>query len=366
MSNPLKTNMNSAIYSSRIKFSYNWIIEDIQNRKEKKGEILWSDLIEIYEPDGRITKWKFAFFPKGDENARNPRMRETPLFLFTSLNHFDIKISFTCSVLDASTGAKKKRFSFKDKLFTRPSPYIGYAFCKQAEITKNNPQWFVDGNLTIVCDIDYMSEKTISTPDKANLSERIKKQMCEDFSKIFLDETDSDVEVRCGEKTFPCHRNILSARSPVFKAMLQADMQENRLGQVMIKDFSPRVTEDMLMFIYSSTLGPFSKAMHLNEDDFNHVVDLLKAADLYQLDLLKASCEDTLCRGLNFKKCLFSLIIGDMYRAEQLKKSSMKMFLDYMDIVLAQCPGDWEIVVKEHPDLTIEITTEIAKRQCNA
>ena len=367
MSIPLKANMNSAFYSSRIQFTYNWIIEDFQNRKEKTGEFLWSDLIEIHEPDGRITKWKFAFFPKGEkqENLENANLEEMPLFIFTSLNHFDIKISFTCSILDASTGAKKKRFSFKDKLFTRPSPYIGYAFCKQAEI-RNNPQWFVDGNLTIVCDIDFMSEKTISSPNKANLSKRIQKQLCEDYSKMFLDETNSDLEVICGKKTFNCHRNILSARSPVFKAMLQADMEEKRLGQVMMKDFSPRVTEDMLMFIYSSKLGPFSKAMHLNEDDLNHVVDLLKAADLYQLDLLKASCEETLCRGLNFKKCLFSLIIGDIYRAEELKKSSMKMFLDYMDIVLAQCPGDWEIVVKEHPDLTIEITTEIAKRQCNA
>ena len=104
----------------------------------------------------------------------------------------------------------------------------------------------------------------------------------------------------------------------------------------------------------------------INEDDWNHVADLLKAADVYQLDLLKASCEETLCRGLNLKHCLSSLIIGDMYRAPILKKNSMKMFLDYMNIVLAQNPENWEMVVKNYPDLTFEITTEIAKRQCNA
>ena len=75
----------------------------------------------------------------------------------------------------------------------------------------------------------------------------------------------------------------------------------------MIKDFSSAVTKDLLMYIYSSTLGPSSQEMYLNENDWNHVADLLKAADVYQLDLLKASCEETLCRGLNLKHCLSSL-----------------------------------------------------------
>ena len=146
MSNPLQTNMNSAFYSSHIQFTYNWIIEDFKNRKEKKGEILWSDPIGIHEPDGRVTKWKLMFFPKGDKRANEGEMS---LFL-SSMNHFDVKISFTCSILDASTGAKMKSFSLTDKLFTRRSPsssrlYNGsgtLAFCKQEDLI-DNPQWFV-------------------------------------------------------------------------------------------------------------------------------------------------------------------------------------------------------------------------------
>ena len=326
-----------------------------------KGEFLLSDIIEIHEPDGRITKWKLMFFPKGDKRANEGEMS----IFIASLNHFDVKISFTMSILDATTGAKKKSFNFKDKLFTPLSPtspgiYNGTGiinFCKESEV--------LDTNLTIVCDMDFISESTISsTQNKDSLSKRISKQLCEDYSKMFLDEANSDVEIICGEKTFSCHRNILSARSPVFKAMFENDMEEKRLGQVMIKDFSSAVIEDLLMYIYSSTLGPSSQEMYLNENDWNHVADLLKAADVYQVDLLKASCEETLCRGLNLKHCLSSLIIGDMYRAPILKKNSMKMFLDYMNIVLAQNPDNWEMVVKNHPDLTIEITTEIAKRQC--
>ena len=54
--------------------------------------------------------------------------------------------------------------------------------------------------------------------------------------------------------------------------------------------------------------------------------------------------------------------MGDMYQAKDLKKSSMKMFVENMNKVLTECPDEWERCVKSHPDLTVEITTEMARR----
>merc|ERR1711879_596096 len=93
----------------------------------------------------------------------------------------------------------------------------------------------------------------------------------------------------------------------------------------------------------------------------------LKAADQYQIDLLKATCEKVLCSVLQelpekLKNCLIFLIIGDMYHAEELKRRSMKMFVENMNEVLIQCPEDWTRCVRKHPDLTVEITTEMARR----
>ena len=140
----MKQTINSAFYSSHIQCNYNWIIEDFKNRNEMKGEFLLSDIIEIHEPDGRITKWKLMFFPKGDKRANEGEMS----IFVVSLNHFDVKISFTISILDATTGAKTKSFNHKDKLFTPLSPtssriYNGTGivnFCKESEIL-DNPQW---------------------------------------------------------------------------------------------------------------------------------------------------------------------------------------------------------------------------------
>ena len=40
------------------------------------------------------------------------------------------------------------------------------------------------------------------------------------------------MRVECEGKVFDCHQIVLSARSPVFKAMLQADMAEKKTKKV--------------------------------------------------------------------------------------------------------------------------------------
>ena len=234
--------------------------------------------------------------------------------------------------------------------------------------------------MTIVCDIEILSNQENNI---APLTKR-RDQLCEDFSNLFTDETASDVKIKCGTKTFHCHWGILSARSPVFRAMLQADMEEKREGIVEIKDFGIEVVEAMLFFMYTATVsatasatarlyskrtGYFTTATGVvysyEKNHRDHFSELLKAADQYQLDLLKAACEDALCCGLEVENCLISLILGDMYQAEKLKKNSMKFFIENMNKVI-QCSDDWKKCVKSHPDLTVEITEEIARRQCTA
>ena len=139
-------------------------------------------------------------------------------------------------------------------------------------------------------------------------------------------------------------------------ALSVEDMEEKREGIVDIKDFSPDVIEAMLKFMYTTNVP----------SNVQHITELLKAADQYQLDLLKNACEATLCRGLKINNCLIYLILGDMYQAEMLKKCSMKMLFENMNEVFTQSPEDWKRCVKSHPDLTVEITTEMAKRQCQS
>ena len=47
------------------------------------------------------------------------------------------------------------------------------------------------------------------------------------------DSETSDFDLKCGSKTFRVHKNILGARSSVFKAMFQYGMKEAVINDVM-------------------------------------------------------------------------------------------------------------------------------------
>ena len=50
---------------------------------------------------------------------------------------------------------------------------------------------------------------------------------------------------------FIAHKVILSARSRVFSALFEHEMQENINSRVHIEDAEPNVVEEMLRFIYT-------------------------------------------------------------------------------------------------------------------
>lgn len=345
-----QADVGSLSYAGEISCSYKWTISDFKNRRLEKAS-LTSDVFQIYEPDGRISTWRLLLYLKGDTNTQDGNLS----IYLKSLNSFKITVSFTLSVLDESTGTKRNSFKAKDHKFLDTQGYGWHSFCKENTI-ENNPQWLDDDKLTLVCDIMLSHLPNNKVP----LSRRRLRQLCQDLSDLFKDETTTDVKIKCGTKIFPCHRAILSARSPVFRAMLKTDMEESRDGIVEITDFGPKVVEDMLRFIYTSQ----EISINLHQDQCrDHIAELMKASDKYNLGLLKEACEEALCLGLEVENCLISLILADMYRAKELKKCSMKIFVENMNKVI-KGSDDWKKCVKNHPDLTVEITEEIARRQC--
>ena len=61
----------------------------------------------------------------------------------------------------------------------------------------------------------------------------------------------SDLSLTCGDRTFPCHRAILSCRSDVFARMLESNMKEAQSGVVNITELEPEVLERVIEFIYT-------------------------------------------------------------------------------------------------------------------
>ena len=177
-------------------------------------------------------------------------------------------------------------------------------------LRRQSSQLLPDDNLTIICDL------TVRAPEKTVSGKCFKASgdhLIQDLTIAFFNREFSDVQLVCEGQVFNCHKFMLSARSPVFKSMFQLNMTEKKTNKVDIKGLLPDVLGEMLSFMYCG------KTPNLEL----HVEDLLKAADRYQVEPLKAICEEKLCKFVDVENCVSFLALGDMYHADNLKRAAL-------------------------------------------
>ena len=147
------------------------------------------------------------------------------------------------------------------------------------------------------------------------------KKICEQLGQMLESREFSDIELRCGEEVFNCHQVILSAGSPVFKAMFQTDMEEKQTKVVTIKEMEPEVLAQMIYFMYAGDI--------VDEQYFTREMAkyLYEAANRYQVNILKAKCEEKICLDLKADNAIDTLMFADMYQSSRVKEAAMKMIV---------------------------------------
>lgn len=219
-------------------------------------------------------------------------------------------------------------------------------------LKEQSSQLLPNDSLTIVCDITVLEPEETVMESKHMDIERQKAsrdQVCRDLEFALENKEFSDVQIHCGGQVFDCHQVILSARSPVFRTMFQADMAEKKTRKVNIVDIDPNIMEDLLSFIYAG------KTPKLDE----HATDILAAAEKYQLDGLKELCEENLCRNLGHENCINHLILGDMYQANKLKKASLQFIAKNVNVFLSK---DWETCLRDRQNLMVDVIKAMARK----
>ncbi len=110
----------------------------------------------------------------------------------------------------------------------------------------------------------------------ANIKHKCSEQLNQQPENSYRNGDFSDVEVVCKTEVFKCHQFMLSARSPVLRAIFQSPMTEAATRRLEIKDLSPDVVDTMLLFIYTGNVPNLVEA----------AAELLEAAEKYQIDQL--------------------------------------------------------------------------------
>ena len=153
---------------------------------------------------------------------------------------------------------------------------------------------------------------------------------------------------------FPAHKVILAARSPVFARMFEHNMQESSNNRVEIDDIHHDVFKVMLVYIYTgrvpNTVGDLA-------------YDLLYAADKYQLDHLKALCEQQLSKNLTVENAARTVQLAHMHNAPVLKGNTLQFISNHGAEVIAT--KEWEEVKKcaEILNEVIEVLVEPAPKK---
>jgi hypothetical protein len=165
--------------------------------------------------------------------------------------------------------------------------------------------------------------------------------LTDDLGELWENSLFTDCCLLVAGHEFRAHKVILAARSPVFRAMFEHEMEERLANPTEIHDLDPKVFKEMMGFIYTG------KAPHLQSHSM--ATDVLTAADKYGLEGLKVLCEDALCRNLSVENAAQTLILADLHKREQLKTQALYFIALHASVVSET--SEWKSMMETHPHL---------------
>lgn len=193
------------------------------------------------------------------------------------------------------------------------------------------PLLIQEGNLTS----DDFGPKTTSLDS----SEILKENLETSFKENLL----CDTKLKTKTGTFPAHKYILSARSPVFKAMFTNDTKERNSEHVYIADWSDDTVRRMLLYMYTATVQDLQ---------WKSASNLYAAAYMYEILSLKNKCSSFLKDNLCPDNACNLLILADMHHDQDLKSVVQDYILNHREIFNTT---QWKLFMKTNVHLAADL-----------
>ena len=256
-------------------FSYRWTIEDFKTKMEtfKLGQQLESSQFVI-----NGFKLCINLYP----NGRNEEEGGYVSLFLRNDNSFQLEV-----MCDFILGIKN---SFKHSFgYNKVNPNSGYGFPKMYSHEQILSKNVLEGEtLEILAVITFKGKvKNINMNlDEDTATEQAPAKVGQDLFKAFESQDFCDFDIVCEDKVIKCHKVVLASRSPVFKAMLLHNMEESAQQKVEPKNFDFDTMYLVLKFMYKGDIET-----NLLE---KHAESIFMAADYYEINDLKKSCERVL------------------------------------------------------------------------
>nr|XP_040258166.1 BTB/POZ and MATH domain-containing protein 2-like [Aegilops tauschii subsp. strangulata] len=200
-----------------------------------------------------------------------------------------------------------------------------------------------DDSFTIRCDIIVLNEfraKEGLPPGPALGSIPVPpSDLGQQLGDLLAADKGADVVFEVGGETFPAHRCLLAARSPVFSAELFGSMRESTgAGAVRVSDMEAGVFRALLRFVYTDSWPPETA----EGEEFAMAQHLLVAADKYRMERLKLICEDKLCKNIAAGTAASILALAEVHHCHELKGACFHFLNSPKNLTAAMAGDDFE------------------------
>ncbi|XP_066559811.1 kelch-like protein 3 [Amia ocellicauda] len=135
-----------------------------------------------------------------------------------------------------------------------------------------------------------------------------------------------DVTLVVEGRRFMCHRALLAAVSPYFRAMFTSPLVESRLTEIRLEEVTPQVMETVIRFVYSGEAG-------LSLDTAE---DLFVAANRLQVLPLQDLCSRFLFEHLSVENCLGMYSLARSHHDPLLLRASLRLVAQHFPRVSRQ------------------------------
>ncbi|XP_059200831.1 kelch-like protein 40a [Centropristis striata] len=146
------------------------------------------------------------------------------------------------------------------------------------------------------------------------------------------------------DKKFPCHRLVLAASSPFFKAMFLSDLEESKKREIVLKDVEPGVMGMILRYLYTSDIN-------LTEQN---VQDIFMVANMYQIPSIFSVCVTYLQEKLVLGNCLAIFRLGLLLDCPRLALAARDFICERYQVVVR----DQDFLQLGASELAIIITSD--------
>ena len=328
-----------------VEINFHWIVESFSLRSQQTGEYIQSPDFVCRENDNTII-WNLKLYPRGTRKSKDWVVVCLCLLDWIDGNSF-MTAQYEITLLNHQQRVlKSQHFSFH-----RNSDESQETGILKNEDLSLEALGHTD-ELHIHCKIRYELDETplfgshFNQDTQQQREDSVQESLASSFQALFNSNMPfSDVQIQVRGTVFPAHKIVISARSPVLRAMFESDgFAENKTNIVKIDDLEPPVVEEMLRFFYTDRVEKMDELAK----------ELLVASDKYLIDSLKSQCQSFLAETINVQNCSELLALADSHSATELKQVAMEFFLDNSTEV-AKSSG-WQNMERTHPHLGFEVS----------